>query len=123
LRKLRQNGIKVRLETSAKKVDSVAVHLTSGERIETGMIVCTVGTETHPLIKGLGLPLEKGRLKTDPDMKVRARPISGPRRLFACSQRLRWPAMPRDRAVRMQQARQLAENLKCALARRRDEAI
>jgi hypothetical protein len=100
LQKLRQNGIKVRLETSAKKADSVAVHLTSGERIETGMIVCTVGTETHPLIKSLGLPLEKGRLKTDPDMKVGARPISGARRLRAGSQRLRWPAMPRDRAVR-----------------------
>jgi len=70
LQKLRKNGIKVRLETTAKKVDSIAVHLTSDERIETGMIVCTVGTETHPLIKDLGLPLEKGRLKTDPDMKV-----------------------------------------------------
>jgi 6-phosphogluconate dehydrogenase len=36
-----------------------AVIRTSGERIETGMIVCAVGTETHPLIKGLGIPLEK----------------------------------------------------------------
>ncbi len=65
------------------------------------MIVCTVGTETHPLIKGLGLPLEKGRLKTDPDMKV-----SGTANLWTLgdcsisSQCLRWPAMPRDRAVR-----------------------
>ncbi|HEX5397619.1 MAG TPA: FAD-dependent oxidoreductase, partial [Verrucomicrobiae bacterium] len=70
LQKLRKNGIKVRLDTTAKKADSNAVHLTSGERIETGMIVCTVGTETHSLIKDLDLPLEKGRLKTDPDMKV-----------------------------------------------------
>src|ERR1035441_8199408 len=70
LRKLRQNGIEVRLKTLAKKTDSVAVYLTSGERIETGMIVCTVGTETHPLIKSLCLPLEKGRLQTGPDMKV-----------------------------------------------------
>ena len=70
LRKLRQNGIRVRLDTEAKMVDSASVHLTSGERIETGMIVCTVGTETHPLIKSLGLPLERGRLQTDPDMKV-----------------------------------------------------
>jgi NADH:ubiquinone reductase (H+-translocating) len=70
LKKLKQNGIKVRLETSAKKVDSVAVHLNSGEKIETGMIVCTIGTETHSLIKGLTLTLEKGRLKTEPDMKV-----------------------------------------------------
>jgi NADH dehydrogenase len=70
LRKLRKNGIDVRLETSAQKADSIAVQLTTDERIETGMIVCTVGTSTHPLVKELGLPLEKGRLKTDPDMKV-----------------------------------------------------
>jgi len=61
----------VRLQTAAEKATSIAVQLTSGERIETGMIVCTVGTAAHPLIKGLGLPLEKGRLKTDPDMRVK----------------------------------------------------
>jgi NADH dehydrogenase len=70
LQKLRKNGIDVRLQTAAQKADPVSVQLTSGERIETDMIVCTVGTVTHPLIKSLGLPLERGRLKTDPDMKV-----------------------------------------------------
>ena len=57
LSKLRKNGIDVRLETSAQKADSIAVHLTTGERIETGMIVCTVGTQTHPLLRELGLSL------------------------------------------------------------------
>jgi NADH:ubiquinone reductase (H+-translocating) len=114
LQKLRQNGIKVRLETSAKKVDSVAVHLTSGERIETGMIVCTVGTETHPLIKGLGLTLEKGRLKTDPDIKV-----SGTANLWGLGDCAFIPnaydgrASPATAQFAVQQARQLAENLKC----------
>jgi len=41
------------------------------ERIETGMIVCTAGTKTNPLIKSLGLPLERGRLVTSPEMKVK----------------------------------------------------
>ena len=58
LRKLERNGIEVRLKTTALKADAVNVHLSSGEQIETGMIVCTVGTETHPLIKSLDLPLE-----------------------------------------------------------------
>jgi NADH dehydrogenase len=112
LQKLRQNGIKVRLETSAKKVDSVAVHLISGERIETGMIVCTVGTETHPLIKGLGLTLEKGRLKTDPDMKV-----SGTANLWGLGDCALIPnaydsrPSPATAQFAVQQARQLAENL------------
>ena len=115
LRKLRQNGIDVRLQTAAQKVDSVAVHLTSGERIETGMIVCTVGTETHPLIKGLGLPLEKGRLKTDPDMKV-----EGTANLWTLGDCSFVPnaydgrPCPATAQFAMQQARQLAENLERA---------
>jgi NADH dehydrogenase len=115
LHKLRQNGIKVQLQTTAQKADSVAVHLTSGERIETGMIVCTVGTETHPLIKRLGLPLEKGRLKTDPDMKVK-----GTANLWTLGDCSLVPngydgrPCPATAQFAMQQARQLAENLKCA---------
>lgn len=118
LQKLRKNGIKVRLETTAKKVDSIAVHLTSGVRIETGMIVCTVGTETHSLIKDLDLPLEKGRLKTDPDMKV-----SGTTNLWSLGDCALVPnafddlPCPATAQFAMQQARQLAENLKCASQR------
>jgi NADH dehydrogenase len=113
LQKLRHNGIKVRLETTAKKADSITVHLTSGEQIETGMIVCTVGTETHPLIKGLDLPLEKGRLKTDPDMKVSG--ISNLWSLGDCSlipNAYDGKPCPATAQFAMQQARQLAENLK-----------
>ena len=112
LKKLRKNGIDVRLQTSAQKADAVAVYLTSGERIETDMIVCTVGTETHPLIKGLGLPLEKGRLKTDPDMKV-----SGTTNVWSIGDCALVPnahdgrPSPATAQFAMQQARQLAENL------------
>jgi len=115
LRKLRQNGIKVQLQTTARKATPTAVHLTSGEPIETGMIVCTVGTETHPLIKGLGLALERGRLKTDPDMKVK-----GTANLWTLGDCALVPNAYDDRPCpataqfAMQQARQLAENLKCA---------
>jgi NADH dehydrogenase len=115
LHKLRQNGIKVQLQTTAQKATSVAVHLSSGERIETGMIVCTVGTETPPLIKSLGLPLEKGRLKTDPDMKVK-----GTTNLWTLGDCSLVPnaydgrPCPATAQFAMQQARQLAENLKCA---------
>jgi NADH dehydrogenase len=102
----------VRLETTAKKADSVAVHLNSGERIAAGMIVCTVGTETHPLIKGLGFPLEKGRLKTDPDMKV-----TGTANLWSLGDCAFVPnahdgqPCPATAQFAVEQARQLAENL------------
>jgi NADH dehydrogenase len=112
LEKLRKNGIEVRLQTAAQKADSVGVDLTSGERIETNMIVCTVGTETHPLIKGLGLPLEKGRLKTDADMKV-----GGTANLWSIGDCSLVPnaydgrPSPATAQFAMQQARQLAENI------------
>jgi len=115
LKKLRQNGIEVRLETSAQKADSVAVYLKSGERIEAGMIVCTVGTKTHPLIKSLALSLEKGRLQTDPDMKV-----TGAANLWALGDCSLVPnafdghPCPATAQFAMQQASQLAENIKRA---------
>jgi NADH dehydrogenase len=116
LQKLRKNGIEVRLHTEAKKADADAVHLTSGEKIETGMIVCTVGTETHPLIKGLGLPLEKGRLKTDPDMKVKGMPnlwTIGDCSLIANA--FDGKPCPATAQFAMQQAKQLAKNLALVL--------
>jgi NADH dehydrogenase len=112
LRKLRQNKVDVRLKTTADKATSVAVQLASGERIETGMIVCTVGTKTHPLIKGLGIPLEKGRLTTDPDMRVEGAP-----NLWALGDCSLVPnaytgrPCPATAQFATEQARQLAKNL------------
>jgi len=112
LKKLQKNGIEVRLQTAAQKADSAAVQLTSGERIETNMIVCTVGTDTHPLVKGLNLPLEKGRLKTDPDMKV-----AGTANLWSIGDCSLVPnahngrGSPATAQFAMQQAKQLAENI------------
>jgi NADH dehydrogenase len=112
LRKLRKNKIEVRLKTAAEKATSVAVQLTSGERIETGMIVCTVGTETHPLIKGLGFPLEKGRLKTDSDMRIKG--VDNLWTLGDCSlvpNAYNGRPCPATAQFAIEQARQLAKNL------------
>ncbi len=114
LKKLRQNGIDVRLQTAATEATSVDVQLTSGERIETAMIVCTVGTATHPLLKDLGLPLERGRLKTEPDIRVK-----GTINLWAIGDCSLVPnaydglPSPTTAQFAIQQARQLAKNLKC----------
>jgi NADH dehydrogenase len=111
LQKLRKNGIEVQLQTVAQNADLEGVQLTSGERIETNMIVCTVGTETHPLVKHLGLPLERGRLKTGPDMKV-----GGTANLWSIGDCSLVPnahdgrPSPATAQFAIQQARQLAEN-------------
>jgi NADH dehydrogenase len=71
LQKLRANGLDVRLDTGVQEVTARYVRLSSGEQIETGLIVCSVGTVPAPLIKKIGLPVERGRLKTENDMRVR----------------------------------------------------
>ena len=70
LRKLRQNGLEVRLNTEVKEVTARYVRLSTGERIDTGLTVCSVGTAPAALIKKIGLPVERNRLKTEPDMRV-----------------------------------------------------
>jgi NADH dehydrogenase len=44
--------------------------LGSGERIDSCLTVCSVGTAPVALVQKIGLPLERGRLKTEPDMRV-----------------------------------------------------
>ncbi len=69
--KLRKAGVDVRLNTGAQEITAAGVRLTSGELIEAATVVSTAGTSPNPMIQELGLPLEHGRLFTDPDMSVR----------------------------------------------------
>jgi NADH:ubiquinone reductase (H+-translocating) len=71
LARLRGRGIDVRLRSEAREITGTGVYLTSGERIDAATVVCTVGTTATPLVRSLGLPLERGRIITDPDMRVR----------------------------------------------------
>jgi len=82
----------------------LAVHLTSGERIETGMIVCTVGTEAHPLIKAW-IAAGKRPIADRPGHESdRHRESLELGRLFACAQRLQWQPSPATAQFAMQQA-------------------
>jgi NADH:ubiquinone reductase (H+-translocating) len=74
LRKLRQNGLDIRLNTEVQEVTAQYVRLGTGERIDSGLTVCSVGTAPVALIKKIGLRLERGRLKTEPDMRVTGLP-------------------------------------------------
>jgi len=70
LRKLQQNGLEVMLKTDVQEVTARYVRLGTGERIYTGLILCAIGTAPAALIRKIGLPMEHGRLKTEPDMRV-----------------------------------------------------
>jgi NADH dehydrogenase len=68
--KLHEAGVDVRLNCGAQEITGAGVRLKSGELIEAATVVSTIGTSTNPLIERLGLPLQRGRLVTNPDMSV-----------------------------------------------------
>ena len=68
--RLTARGIEIRLSTRAKAVTTAGVLLQDGTEVRAGTVVCTVGNTTHPLVAASGLPLERGRIRTDADMRV-----------------------------------------------------
>jgi len=74
LRSLRQRGIDVRLGARAASVDAAGVTLADGTRLDSATVVCTIGTRPNPLAAQLGLPLERGRIVTAPDLSVPGAP-------------------------------------------------
>jgi NADH:ubiquinone reductase (H+-translocating) len=112
LRKLRQNGVDVRLSTEVKEVTARYVRLGTGERIDTGLIVCSIGTAPVSLIKKAGLPVDRGRLKTEADMRV-----AGSANVWAFGDCAAvpnaWNAQisPPTAQFALRQAKQLADNL------------
>ena len=68
--RLTARGIEIRLSTRAKAVTTVGVLLQDGTEVRAGTVICTIGNTTHPLVAASGLPLERGRIRTDADMRV-----------------------------------------------------
>jgi NADH:ubiquinone reductase (H+-translocating) len=69
-RRLEARGLTVRLETVARAVTREGVMLADGSAVLAGTVVCTIGNTVSPLMAASGLPLQRGRLPTDPDMRV-----------------------------------------------------
>lgn len=70
-KKLRERGVDILLETSAKEVTKERVVLGNGDSISAGLVICTIGTGANPLDLTLGVPLVEKRLPTEPDMRVK----------------------------------------------------
>jgi NADH dehydrogenase len=69
-RKMRMDGLDIRLKARATVVDDRGVHLDSGEFIAAGTVICTIGTAPNPLVNALPVPKSRGRVETLPDMSV-----------------------------------------------------
>lgn len=69
-RAMHMNGLDVRLEARASRIDDRGVTLDSGEIIAAGTVICTIGTTPNTLVTDSPLPKERGRIKVDADMSV-----------------------------------------------------
>lgn len=74
LQKMRGVGINVLLETSAAAATPEGVGLQDGTLLRAATVVCTIGTVPSPLVQHLEVQKERGRLVTDPDMRVTGLP-------------------------------------------------
>jgi NADH dehydrogenase len=69
--KMQEAGVKIILNARVTMATPEGVGLPGGEFIRGATIVCTVGSSPSPLIERLNAPKDKGRLQTEPDMRVR----------------------------------------------------
>lgn len=69
-RKMRARNVDVRLNARAVSVTDRAVHLDSGEAIEGGTVICTIGTQPNGLLDNIPAEKNSGRLVVNPDLSV-----------------------------------------------------
>lgn len=115
--KMEQRGIQFKLNARAHAVSELGVRLKDGDEVRAGTVVCTIGNTTAPLIAACGVALDKGRIKTDPDMRV-----TGRTNVWSLGDAAAVPnafdglISPTLAQFALRQAKQLARNLKRALA-------
>lgn len=71
--------MEIRTGTSVQESTADGVRLSDGDFLPTRSLVWCVGVRPDPLVAGLGLPLEQGRLVVTPELSVPGRP-----EVFAC---------------------------------------
>ncbi|HSU56214.1 MAG TPA: FAD-dependent oxidoreductase [Candidatus Dormibacteraeota bacterium] len=70
-KKMEKAGVEMVLNARVSFATPEGVGLQDGKMIKGGTIVCTVGSSSSAVIERLKVPKEKGRVLTDPDMRLR----------------------------------------------------
>jgi NADH dehydrogenase len=68
---VRRRGMEVMLETTVAAMDDDGVTLGDGRRLPTRTVLWTVGVTPPPLVEELGLPVSRGRLVVDDQLRLR----------------------------------------------------
>lgn len=118
-RVLRRRGVELRMQTSVEEASLRRVRLSDGTELPTHTLIWCVGVRPDPLVAGLGLPTEQGRLVVDGYLNVPGHP-----EVFACGDAAAVPVpdrqgrlapMTAQHAVR--QGRAVAHNLAAGYGR------
>ncbi len=73
LRKMQRAGVQFVLNGRVASATPEGVGLQDGRFLRGGTIVCTIGNSAAGIVSGLNVPKEKGRLVTEPDMRLKGR--------------------------------------------------
>jgi NADH dehydrogenase len=87
---LRERGVEILLQTSVKEATAAGVHLSNGEFVATKSLIWCVGVRPDPLVSGLGLATEQGRLVVDEFLTVPGHPD-----VYACGDAAAVPDLTR----------------------------
>ena len=106
---LRARGVDVRTGTSVAEATEEGVRLSDGTFVPTRTLVWCVGVRPDPLIDGLGLPTEKGRLVVNEFLRVESRP-----EVFACGDAAAVPDLTRPGELTPMTAQHAQRQGRCA---------
>ena len=68
--KMEKAGVTMLLNARVNLATPAGVGLADGQFVRGETIICTIGSAPAPVVERLGIPKEKGRLLTEPDMRV-----------------------------------------------------
>jgi NADH:ubiquinone reductase (H+-translocating) len=69
-KRMEKHGITMLLKTRAIATTREGVQLQDGRFLGGATVVCTIGTTASPILQSLDVPKEKGRIRTEPDMRI-----------------------------------------------------
>lgn len=72
-KKMERAGVQIMLNARVSSATPEGVALQDGTLLKGATTVCTIGSSTAPVIAGLDAPKEKGRLLTEPDMRLKGK--------------------------------------------------
>lgn len=72
--RLVRRGIRVLSRTTIERVEGTVLHLSSGERLRSETLVWAAGVAPSPLMKQLGVELDRGRVRVDDELRVPGAP-------------------------------------------------